>query len=80
MRLDASAIDDVDYSAAETLRSLFASLEEKGVHLVVAQVMEDVKETSHYQLKELFGEDAFYDTLDDVLKAYRNSYRIQGTV
>ena len=69
--LDASAIDDVDYSAAETLRSLFVSLEEKGVHLVVAQVMEDVKEKSHYQLKELFGEDAFYDTLDDVLKAYR---------
>ena len=69
--LDASAIDDVDYTAAETLRSLFASMEEKGIHLVVAQVMEDVEETSHYQLKELFGEDAFFDTLDDVLKAYR---------
>ena len=33
--------------------------------------MEDVEETSRYRLKELFGEDAFYDTLDDVLTAYR---------
>jgi len=61
----------VDFSAAEVLRSLFATLKDKGVHLVVAQVMEDVEETSRYHLKELFGEDAFFDTLDDVLKAYR---------
>jgi hypothetical protein len=33
--------------------------------------MDDVREESRYQLRELFGEDAFYDTLDDVLQAYR---------
>lgn len=64
-------MDDVDFSAAETLRSVFTSLKDKGIHLVVAQVMEDVQETSRYQLKELFGEEAFYETLEDVLKAYR---------
>jgi SulP family sulfate permease len=69
--LDASAVDDVDYSAAETLRSLFAVMKEKGIRLVVAQVLEDVRETSRYRLWELFGEDAFYDTLDDVVKAYQ---------
>ena len=69
--IDASAIDDVDYSAAESLRSLFAILQEKGVRLVVAQVMDDVREESRYELRELFGEDAFYDTLDDVIEAYR---------
>jgi len=69
--IDASAVDDVDFSAAESLRSLFATLKDKGIRLVVAQVMEDVKETSRYHLKELFGEDAFYDSLDDVLKAYQ---------
>ena len=68
---DASAIDDVDYSAAESLRSIFGILQEKGVRLIVAQVMDDVREESRYQLHELFGEDAFYDTLDDVIKAYR---------
>ena len=69
--IDASAVDDVDFSAAESLRSLFATLKDKGIRLVVAQVMEDVEESSRYHLKDLFGEDAFYDTLDDVLKDYR---------
>ncbi len=69
--LDASAIDDVDYSAAETLRSLFGILEEKGIHLVVAQVLDDVREVSRYNLRELFGEDALYDTLEDVVTDYR---------
>ena len=69
--LDASAVDDVDYSAAETLRSLFAVMKEKGIRLVVAQVLEDVRETSRYRLRELFGEDAFYDTLDGVVKDYQ---------
>jgi high affinity sulfate transporter 1 len=69
--IDASAIDDVDYSAAESLRSLFGILQEKAVRLVVAQVMDDVAEESRYQLRELFGEAAFFDTLDDVIQAYR---------
>ena len=69
--LDASAVDDVDYSAAETLQSVFASLREKGVRLVIAQVLDDVKERSRYHLTELFGEDAYYDTLPDVLADYR---------
>ena len=38
-----AAVDDVDYSAAETLRSLFGILKEKGIRLVVAQVLDDVK-------------------------------------
>jgi MFS superfamily sulfate permease-like transporter len=69
--LDASAVDDVDYSAAETLRAVFALLQEKGVRLVVTHVLEDVKERSRYELKQLFGEDAFYDSLHDVVSDYR---------
>ena len=69
--IDASAVDDVDYSAAETLRSIFGILKEKGIRLVVAQVLDDVREESRYKLRQLFGEDAFYDTLDDVVKDYR---------
>jgi MFS superfamily sulfate permease-like transporter len=69
--MDVSAVDDVDYSAAETLRSIFDVMKEKGVRLVVAQVLDDVRETSRYRLRELYGEDAFYDTLDDVVKDYR---------
>ena len=61
----------MDYSAAETLRALHAILQEKGIRLVVAQVMEDVTAQSRYNLSVLFGSDAFFDTLDDVIKAYR---------
>jgi len=69
--LDASAVDDVDYSAAETLRSIFSTMKEKGVRLVVAQVLDDVREENRYKLRQLYGEDAFYDTLDDVVKDYQ---------
>src|SRR6516165_9857477 len=65
--IDASAVDDVDYTAAETIRSLYGMLKDKGIRLVVAHVLEDVEAESRYQLRELFGEDAFYDTLGNVL-------------
>jgi len=69
--IDFSAVDDIDYSAAETLRSVFGILKDKGIRLVIAEVMEDVKKESRYHLLRLFGEDAMYDTLEDVMKAYR---------
>jgi MFS superfamily sulfate permease-like transporter len=69
--MDASAVDDVDYSAAETLRSVFGMMKERGVRLVVAQVLDDVRDENRYNLRQLYGEDAFYDTLDDVVKDYK---------
>ena len=74
--LDASAVDDVDFSAAETLRSLFGMLQERGIHLVITRVMDDLKDESRYHLVDLFGEDAFYDTLEEALQAYR---RVTGS-
>jgi hypothetical protein len=38
---------------------------------VVAQVMDDVRDHSRYQLDQLFGKDAFFETLQDVVDAYR---------
>ena len=69
--LDASAIDDVDFSAAETLRATFGVLKSQGIRLVVAQVMEDVRGESRYHLDQLFGKDAFFQTLQDVIDTYR---------
>jgi len=74
--LDASAIDDVDYSAAETLRSVYAKLKARGIRPVVAEEMEDFKGKARYQLRELFGEDAFYDHLEDVVKHYRQQFNV----
>jgi len=74
--LDASAIDDVDYSAAEILRLVHAMLQAKGIRLVVAEEMKDFKGKARYQLRELFGEDAFYDHLEDVVKQYRRQFNV----
>jgi SulP family sulfate permease len=74
--LEASAVDDVDYSAAETLRSVHARLKARGIRLVVADVMEDLKALTRYRFKELFGEDAFYDHLEDVMKQYRQQFNV----
>ena len=74
--LEASAIDDVDYSAAETLRSVHARLKAKGIRMVVAGVMEDLKTASRYRIKDAFGEDVFYDHLEDVVKQYRKQFNL----
>ncbi|HXV80705.1 MAG TPA: SulP family inorganic anion transporter, partial [Candidatus Binatia bacterium] len=70
--IDAAAVDDVDYTAAETLRSMFGLLKEKGVRLVVAQVMSEVAKESRYDFRRLFGEDAFYETLGGVVAEYQH--------
>ncbi len=69
--IDASAIDDVDYSAAETLRSLHALLHEKGVRLVVAEVLDDVKQQSRCNLIDAFGADSLFETIEDVVNEYQ---------
>jgi hypothetical protein len=38
---------------------------------VIAQALEDVKEERHYALRKVFGKHAYYDTLADVMDAYR---------
>jgi MFS superfamily sulfate permease-like transporter len=75
--LDASGIDDVDYSAAETFRSVHAKLTAQGIRLVVAEEIEDLKSKAGYRLRELFGEDAFYDHLEDVVKQYRQQFDLR---
>jgi MFS superfamily sulfate permease-like transporter len=74
--IDMSAVDDIDYSATETLRSLYASLNSKGVHMIIAQVLDDLKQ-SHKDLFQLFGQDAFFDSLSEVMKTYQHQNQHQ---
>jgi len=69
----------VDYSAAETVRSLHRILMDKGIRLVIAQVMEDIPAQNSYHLRELFGDDAFYNTLGEMMKDYQQQTRIATT-
>jgi MFS superfamily sulfate permease-like transporter len=69
--LDAAAIDDVDYSAAATLRSTYEVLKEKGIRLVFVLVGDDVKtELDRFGITDLVGKDAFYTNGDDLLNDY----------
>jgi len=70
--LDAAAIDDVDYSAAATLRSTFEVLKEKGIRLVFVLIGDDVRaELDRFGITELVGQDAFFATGDDMITAYK---------
>ena len=73
--LGVSAADDIDYSAAEVVRSVYARSRARGVRLVVTSVMEDVQAASRYRFAQSFGRHAFYHRLDDVPNAYREQSR-----
>ena len=69
--LDAAGIDDLDYSAAATLRSTYGALKEKGIRLVFVLVGDDVKaEMDRFGITDLVGKDAFFATGDEALAAY----------
>ena len=54
--IDFAAVDDVDFSAAETLRSVLAQLRQQGVRLVLTQVSDQVKaELDRSRITELTG-------------------------
>lgn len=72
--IDANPVDDVDFSAAATLREIYKLLKEKGVRLVMADVAEDVRsELDKSEFTQLVGEDAFFGSIEDVEAAYRAS-------
>ena len=70
--IDATSVDDIDFSAAATLRETYNTLKEKGVRLVMAEVEEDIRnELDRSELTDLIGKDAFFETISDVEATYR---------
>ena len=70
--IDAAGVSDVDYSAAETLRQVHEGAQEHDVRVVFAEVQPHVRaELERFDLVTTFGEDAFFDTVDDVIEAFR---------
>jgi sulfate permease, SulP family len=71
--LDATAVDDVDFSAAAALREVFKFLKEKNVRLVLSGVDEEIrKDLDVSGITELIGNDSFFETIPDVVAAYRS--------
>jgi len=69
--IEASAVADVDFTAAATLRDIHGILKRQGIRLMFCDVIDLVKtELDRYELTDLFGKDAFYGTINAVLSAY----------
>ena len=72
--VDAAAIGDIDYSAGETLVSMHGQTQEHGTRMVLADVDEDVRaELDRYGITDLLGPDAYFDSVTDVVAAFRSS-------
>lgn len=69
--IDFAAVDDVDFSAAATLRTLCDELKPGGVRLVLAAVSDHVKaELDRSGLTGRIGEGACFASIGDVVDAY----------
>lgn len=72
--IDAAAVDDIDYSAAETLRNLHAILKAHGIRLVFSEVSDEVLEQLQRSgIIDLVGRDAFYASGGMMLNAFLES-------
>ncbi len=70
--IDASAVDDIDYTAAATLRSLHAMLREQGIRLIFYAVSDEVyAQLERSGITGLVGQDAFYAAVGAVISAYK---------
>jgi len=74
--IDASAVADIDFSAAETLREIHGVLKSRGVRLVWVNVIEPVKhELDIYGITGLIGKDAFYQNIKDAVDDFQDPVR-----
>jgi high affinity sulfate transporter 1 len=70
--LDAIAVDDVDFSAAATLREICGLLKEKGIRFVLLAVAENVRvELDRSGITDLIGQDSFFNRIYDLESVYK---------
>jgi high affinity sulfate transporter 1 len=68
----ASAIDDVDFTAGQTLVELAGQLSERGVTFALADVRPEVlAELDRFGLVAIVGPDRVFATLDDAISSFR---------
>ena len=71
--IEASAIDDVDFTAGYMLRSIHQLLRSQSIKLVFLLVEPNVRaELGRYGVSDLVGPDAFFDTGNDLVKAFQH--------
>ncbi len=74
--IDASAIDQIDYTAGYTLCAMARDLKTKGVHLVFVLLDPDVRtELDRYGLTDQIGTQAYFETGAELLEAFHDRER-----
>ena len=72
--LGAEAIDDVDYTGAQTLLELADHLKERGIVLAVAEASDDIRrELDRFGFTDKIGPGRYFDSLQAARGAFRNS-------
>ena len=70
--IDAAAVDDIDFTAAATLRVLYATLKDHGVRLIFSEVSAEVyDQLERSGIIELVGRDAFFATGGTMMRTYK---------
>lgn len=70
--LDAAAIGDIDFSAAQVVRRAHQQLTGRGVRVVVAELSPAVRaELDRYGITNLVGTEAYFDSIGGVIDAYQ---------
>jgi sulfate permease, SulP family len=69
--LQAEAIDDIDYTGAQTLLELADHLQERGIVLAVAEASDDLRrELDRFGLTDKIGPDRYFDSLHAARDAF----------
>jgi sulfate permease, SulP family len=77
--IDAAAMPDIDYSGGQTFHQVYQSLTEHGVHLVIAEPMEQVRSMlDRYGLTDVLGVSAIFDTVQQAVDAFHARSRPQA--
>jgi sulfate permease, SulP family len=72
--LQAEAIDDIDYTGAQTLLELADHLQERGIVLAVAEASDDLhRELDRFGLTDKIGPDRYLDSLQAARDAFHNA-------
>jgi high affinity sulfate transporter 1 len=72
--IDTIAVDDIDFSAAETLRDLHNIFKQHNVRLVFASVDNDIhRELDLSGITSLIGNEAYFDSPSDVIETFRTN-------
>jgi MFS superfamily sulfate permease-like transporter len=70
--IDCAAVYDIDYTGERLLHDLRSELRSRGVRVVLSEVPDPVHRLlDRYGLSDLIGPDSFFETVSDVIAAYR---------